>query len=196
MRTEKDWTDWFNEKPRVTKKNPDKSEYVPIGIIEEDLDQMDSWNTAEEQFHWFTAGRDTYVCSSIVLIVSFGNKSKSVVGSSTMKVNPNNPNEEYRASLLSKSLSNAAKKLGTRFGRALNGRMESGETAEVPVIQLQTIRDLEKIEDFFNEHQKRMTPENKTIFQRVIQNREVSSYKKLLKIITDHDQQPDKKRKL
>lgn len=183
MRTEKDWTDWFNEKPRVTKKNPDKSDYVPIGIIEEELDELDSWNTAEEQFHSFTAGKDTYVSSSLVLIVSFGNKSKSVVGASTMKVNPNNPNEEYRGSVLSKSLSNAAKKLGTRFGRALNGRMESGETAEVPVIQLQTVRDLEKIEDYWNEHGKRMTPENKKIFQRVIQNREVSSYHKLIKMI-------------
>jgi len=25
--------------PAVTKKNPDKSDYVPIGIIEEDLDE-------------------------------------------------------------------------------------------------------------------------------------------------------------
>jgi len=61
--------------------------------------------------------------------------------------------------------------------------MESGETAEVPVIQLENVRQLGKIEDFFNEHQKRMTPENKAIFQRVIENREVSSYQKLIKII-------------
>lgn len=200
-----DWDAWFNEKPRVTKKNPDKSDYVPIGIIEQDLDELDSWNTFDEQFSTFSNGKDTFVTNSIVLSMTFGDRSKSYVGGSTVRVNPNDPNQEYRGTLISRSISNAAKKSGARFGRELNGRMESGETELVPVIQLQHVRDLEKIEDYFNEFGKVLGVEDKKIFQRVIQNREVSSYQKLIKIIETNipqlskiknDKQSHKKRKL
>lgn len=181
-KTDLEWDAWFNEKPRIIKKNPDKSDYVPIGIIEQDLDELDSWTTFDEQFTWFNAGRDTFVTNSLILLMTFGNRNKSFVGGSTMKVIPNDPNQEYRGSLISRSISNAAKKSGTRFGRELNGRLDTGETA-IAVIQLQDVRNLEKIEDLFIEKKGKLSAEEKRNVDRVISNREISSYQKIIKLL-------------
>lgn len=80
----------------------------------------------------------------------------------------------------------------------------ASSNGQVPEVQIKDIKDLEKIEDFFIEHKKDMNAEELKTFKRVIENREVSSYQKLIKIIDgvravqtlENDKKPNKKRKL
>lgn len=113
--------------------------YLPIGIIEQYLDNFRSWGASNFHFtihkasnHWFASG-------SVSLEVEYEHDGKdikrSLPGGMTMTIGSTDENTDYEATILSYCISNAAKKLGRRFGRHLNGRLDIGETG-LPVIQL------------------------------------------------------------
>ncbi len=54
-----------------------------------------------------------------------------------LQTNSQDTNQDYSATALSFCIANAAKKLGNRFGRSLNGRLTKGDV--LPVIQTEKV---------------------------------------------------------
>lgn len=111
------------------------AEYLPIGIVETYLDELDSWSTNS---FTYTKDSETSYSGSICLYVTHEKECRNSVGSCTYHVDPTNLNINHVATLESYCIANAAKRMGKRFGRHLNNRMlgseESGNT--IPEIQV------------------------------------------------------------
>lgn len=112
----------------------DGAEYIPIGILEGILDDAPSpvewWGTEGFRFSIFKTASYWFASGSVELVLMFNDGSKrSMQGACTMNISSADTNMDYEATILSFCVANAAKKLGKRFGRHLNGRMEKGETA-------------------------------------------------------------------
>jgi hypothetical protein len=112
--------------------------YIPIGIIEKILDDVRDfdceWSTTNFRATAFKSVNTTFVSGSIELLITMFKEHGEVriisrVGAATLPIYTKDDNQDYEGTILSLALSNAAKKLGRRFGRHLNGRMEAGETA-------------------------------------------------------------------
>lgn len=136
--TSKEWKDWLSEepKPEEVKLNPDNSQYIPIGMLEQVLDTFDRWGTSNFKFALLKTGGTIFASASISLDVWFDNQERHHTGASTFQILQNDVNTDYEATALSLALANAAKKLGKRFGRGLNNRLLTGETA-LPIKQVQ-----------------------------------------------------------
>lgn len=121
--------------------------YIPIGIIEMLLDNFDvGWDTTDFKFNIYKTGHLWMASGSLVLQVQYFSDNFSTisrhsrVGACSMQISSKDDNVDYEGTILSFCLANAAKKLGKRFGRHLNGRLDKGETA-LPIIQVGADRD-------------------------------------------------------
>lgn len=163
-----------------------KGEYIPIGIIEQNLDEFDNWNTENFFFIMQRVDKSWVASGSVQLIVTFGDKTIKRNGAATFPVFTKSANDDFEATALSLAISNAAKKLGKRFGRHLNGRLEKGDTA--PVIDLQEQRKLDLAIDAINECESEVEIKNlfDNIYPQYQKNREfiisISNRKAILKI--------------
>lgn len=116
--------------------NADGSQYIPVYFIECLLDKLTDTNWSTEKFMYGTSTRVLnpneevgYICGKIELTVTYGNITRTITGVCDIKVDDliaktvhDKDNDSYQATALSYCLCNAAKKLGNRFGRSLNGR--------------------------------------------------------------------------
>lgn len=120
--------------PEYIKKNPEGYYYIPIGLVEQTLDEIDPTWTAIINSSIIT---DTKYDIGVSLSFKDEDGLKSTPGAHTLYVNPSDRNTNHYATCLSYAIANAAKRRGIIFGRDLNERLEIGETG-LPVIQLDT----------------------------------------------------------
>lgn len=113
--------------PPVVKKLDNNAEYIPIGLIEQDLDEYsgNDWGTSGFKFQVVKTGSYWFADASVVLNV----KGREMVGAVTFQIGSRDENMDYSGTALSFCIANAAKKFGIRFGRELNGRLNTGETS-------------------------------------------------------------------
>lgn len=118
-----------------------KGAYIPIGIIEQNLDEFDEWGTSSWQYNAQRIDKNWVASGSIQLYVKHGEKTISRTGSTSFPIGSKLNNNDFEATAMSLAIANAAKKLGKRFGRHLNGRLDIGET--IPVVDLEAQRKLD-----------------------------------------------------
>lgn len=124
--------------PEYVKKNPEGYDYIPIGLVEQTLDEVcQGWTTFDPSFSIVQVGEGYLATATIVLYFTYEEQSYSTVGAHSMYISQRDLNTNYAATCLSYAIANAAKRRGIVFGRDLNGRLEVGETG-LPVIQLDT----------------------------------------------------------
>lgn len=124
--------------PEYVKKNPEGYDYIPIGLVEQTLDEIcPTWTTSNPTFCITQIGESYLATATIGLSLKNGNDWMHSSGAHSMYISPRDLNTNYAATCLSYALANAAKRRGIIFGRDLNGRLEVGETG-LPVIQLDT----------------------------------------------------------
>lgn len=137
--------EWLQEKPSPEdiRINPDGSEFLPIYIVESLLDQLTdtNWNTPHYDFESNelketiekngTKELVSYVLLSgtVHLDFHYGGIQRVIIGCAQKRITDfkaktelEKDNEDFKATMFSLALCNAAKKLGNRFGRSLNGR--------------------------------------------------------------------------
>lgn len=189
----KDLKKWLStecpkEEVRYLNEEAQTGAYIPIGLIEQNLDEFDNWNTDAFSFLLTRVDKNWVASGSVMLIVKHGDLTIQRHGAVTFPVQTKSTNEDYQSTVLSLAISNAAKKLGKRFGRHLNKRLEIGEA--LPEIDLEAQRKLDFAIDAVNEA--KSEEEIKKLFDEHPQyqkNREyitaISSQKQLLKILND-----------
>lgn len=130
-----DKREWLKETPKVVNKLESGAEYIPIGQIEQELDEYsgNDWGTYDFKFQMLKNGSYWFADASVILNVG----GRAMVGAVTFPISSRDENMDYSGTALSFCIANAAKKLGIRFGRGLNGRLDKGETA-VPIKQLKS----------------------------------------------------------
>jgi hypothetical protein len=133
--------DWLNEDPPASYVAVNRGtgrEYIPIGFVEEMLDELTggNWNIEDFFFEitrhntaWIANGRGT-------LVVFYDGICRRVSGAKSFKVGGADENDDYAGSALSFVILSASTKLGKKFGRGLNERLVLPENrTAVPVIQ-------------------------------------------------------------
>jgi hypothetical protein len=128
--------EWLNEDPpkEIIAKMTDGNEtveYIPIGQVEKMLDEKFDWDTTDSKFQIYKTGTYWFASGSVLLSVCAWSEVYNQVrqGAATIIISSKDDNQHYESTILSLATANAAQKLGKRFGRELNGRMEVGETA-------------------------------------------------------------------
>jgi hypothetical protein len=118
-------TEWLEQHPVPNElaSNPDGSQYIPIGFVEKLLDDMTDRTWSTRNFSYIVTG--DFISGHLELVIEVPGFKKSVVGGITFHPSEYPNNIDFVGVCLSECTKNAAKKLGNRFGRALNNRMES-----------------------------------------------------------------------
>lgn len=110
-------------KPEHIASNSDGSQYIPIGFIEQYLDELTDSNWTTKNFVFYT-GTGDFISASIELNVQTLDLNRTLVGGITFHPSEYPNNYDYVGIAISECTKNAAKKLGDKFGRSLNGRTE------------------------------------------------------------------------
>jgi hypothetical protein len=126
-----------------------KGAYIPIGIIEQNLDEFDNWGTEDFRFQMMRVDKNWVASGTVWLVINHGMTVIKRHGSTSFPIGSKLNNDDFEGTALSLAIANAAKKLGKRFGRHLNGRLELGEKA--PVIDLDAQRKLDAAIDEVND---------------------------------------------
>lgn len=123
--------------------------YIPIGLVEQNLDEFDEWGT-EDFVAYVQKVERKWMCSgSVKLYVVHEGTKITKHGACSFVVHNNSNNEDFEGTLLSYCISNAAKKFGKRFGRHLNGRLDKGDL--IPTVDIQAQKKLDEAIDKINE---------------------------------------------
>lgn len=132
--TDQESANWLKEqpKPEEIKQLADGSQYIPIGICENLLDELtnSNWSTSDFKFQIIKTGQVWFADASCVLHVL----NRTIVGAVTYQISSRDDNMDYSATCLSYCIANACKRLGIRMGRGLNNRLAEGETS-LPIIR-------------------------------------------------------------
>lgn len=126
-----------------------KGAYIPIGIIEQNLDEFDNWGTEDFRFQMMRVDKNWVASGTVWLVVNHGTTTIKRHGSTSFPIGSKLNNDDFEGTALSLAIANAAKKLGKRFGRHLNGRLEVGE--KIPIVDLEEQRKLDAAIDELNE---------------------------------------------
>lgn len=138
-------SEWLQDSPLLEeiRINPDGSEFLPIAIVESLLDQLTdtAWSIT---FYDFESNElkeiiekngnkesvsYALLCGTVHLDIHYGGIQRVLIGCAQKRITDfkaktelDKDNEDFKATMFSLALCNAAKKLGNRFGRSLNGR--------------------------------------------------------------------------
>src|SRR5258707_2787916 len=132
---------WLSQEPEEHEiaNNKDGSQFIPIARVESLLDELTkgTWDTDQFQYSTLMYGTTLMISASIQLLVEYGQDDKGaggvyrrLVGAVTFANMDYADNLDFAGTALSEAIKNAAKKLGPRFGKNLNGRGEIKETRE------------------------------------------------------------------
>lgn len=132
------------------KKEDERGAYIPIGLIETALDEFDNWDVYDFRHVVVKATNFWFYDASAILEVTHGGITIKKTGAVTFQISSQDDNMDYAATALSFCVANAAKKLGKKFGRHLNGRLKKGETG-VAVIKVEKKFEPDKINAEFDE---------------------------------------------
>ena len=121
-------------KPEHIASNSDGSQYIPIGFIEQYLDELTESNWTTKNFVFYT-GTGDFISASIELVIQTPEINRTLVGGITFHPSEYPNNYDFVGIAISECTKNAAKKLGDKFGRSLNGRTElrQSKTEKEPV---------------------------------------------------------------
>jgi len=100
------------------------------------LDEFDLWDAYNFKGTIIKASNYWFYDASVVLEVFHNGVSIKKTGAVTFTIISQDTNMDFAATGLSFCIANAAKKLGKKFGRHLNGRLDKGETG-LPIIKIQ-----------------------------------------------------------
>ena len=119
-------------------------DYIQIGIIEELLDLLSEgeekyWGTSDFSFEITRVNNQHFASGRISLSVTYDGKNRLLTGAKTIEVNANDTIKDYAGTVLSMCITSAASKLGNRFGRSLNERLDIKNGAD---IQTKPIADI------------------------------------------------------
>lgn len=157
------YKEWLEQDPifegenKEVFENADGSQYIPIAIVESLLDQLTDYNWSTPTFDfesnelWENIEKDgiselacyILLCGTISLNIKYGGFERNIIGCAQKRITDFKStdkkvkdNEDYKATMFSLALCNAAKKLGNRFGRILNSRgvLKVKEDKEKPSI--------------------------------------------------------------
>lgn len=131
--------EWLSQHPPATELTKDEQDFdhIPIGIIEELLDNFDNWNATDFKYTVSRLGSVNIADASILLTVQYGDKTIKRTGAKTITLYGAGEDKNFSESAKSICIRNAAKTLGNRFGRSLNNRCVIGE----PDSQVDTRQD-------------------------------------------------------
>lgn len=124
--------DWINTPPTEEElaTNEDGSQYIPIGIVETKLYKLDShWGTERFIFRLLVANGNLFADASLELVVTYGGKTRRLVGAVTLLIPPETDftdpqaNLNFSAVCKSEATKNAAKIVGVAMGQGLNDRL-------------------------------------------------------------------------
>ncbi len=139
--SEHEFLDWLNQEPRMIKENPDKSLYVPISCVQEDLMTGFRGNTKFELIREVIGKGSMVGVGRLHYKLPHTNEWVWQDGSASLP---------FKASLRldfpalgSHIMLNAAKKIGRRFGQLLN-RDKDDAPIDLPVTQVEKTVDKEK----------------------------------------------------
>lgn len=120
--------EWLNQHPPENEIQKDEQgfDHIPIGIVEELLDNFDNWNATDFKYTVSRVGNNSIADASILLTVQYNDKVIKRTGAKTIPVYSSTDNNLSEAAK-SICIRNAAKTLGNRFGRSLNNRCVIGE---------------------------------------------------------------------
>lgn len=145
----------------LDKDNPDESKrgaYIPIGIIEQTLDELEEWSVFDFKHVIIKAGGHWISDASVQLTIRNGSTVLNRSGAVSFPVSSQDTNMDFAATALSFCIANAAKKLGKKFGRHLNGRLNRGETGvKVATIQINSTASQETIDEEFKQLEKKLS---------------------------------------
>ena len=114
------------------KSNEDGSRFIPINILEDELDYLD-WGTRNFQHSVFKNGySDLVVAASLELVIKYGDKERSFVGAASFSLKSIEPNTHFLATAKSECIKNAATDIGVLFGRHLNDEVLKNITMNKP----------------------------------------------------------------
>lgn len=120
--------DWLNSEPPAEEimTNDDGSQYIPIGIIENLLTQYSNskWSTTNFKWNFLQQATTLFISGSVEIVIHIFGFPRHLTGAATITDFAYAGNQDYIATVLSEATKNAAKKLGVRFGKNLNGRSE------------------------------------------------------------------------
>lgn len=145
--------EWLQQQPlpEEVSKNDDGSEFIPIVIVETNLDELTDgdWSTKNFQYSVHVYGTTLLISASVELCVSYAVNigkpgyghwvvlNRTLVGAVTFTDLKHGSNLDFAATGLSEAIKNAAKKLGPRFGKNLNGRGGDLNKATLPLEPLE-----------------------------------------------------------
>lgn len=150
----KDFKKWLDtECPKSEVKYLDeenkKGAYIPIGLVEQALDEFEEWGTEDWKFTMQRVDKNWVASGSVMLYIKDGARIITKHGATSFPIGSKLSNDDFEGTALSLAIANAAKKLGKRFGRHLNGRLDKGET--IPILDLAEQRKLDAAIDELNE---------------------------------------------
>lgn len=116
----------------ILKANEDGSRFIPINILEDELDKLD-WSTKNFHHMIFKNGyADLVVSASLELIIKHGNNERSFVGCANLSLNSIGNNPHFLATIKSECIKNAATDIGYLYGRHLNDEVLKNTTLNNP----------------------------------------------------------------
>lgn len=127
--------EWLNQEPPIEEvaRNNDGSEFIPIAIVENLLDEFtnNDWGTANFRYYFHPYSTTVLISGSLELSVTYyichkdGREihgCRTLIGAVTFTDDTHGSNLNFAATAKSECIKNAAKQLGRRFGRYLNDR--------------------------------------------------------------------------
>lgn len=153
-------TQWLLQEPTIEeiRNNSDGSQFIPIAIVESLLTELTNgdWSTSHFNYSVHVYGTTLLITASVELDVTYeavvlhGDYIyRKMVGATTFTDSKHGSNLDFAATALSECIKNAAKKLGPRFGKNLNGRAgdlaaSTADTTVKPTMDIITQKKYEK----------------------------------------------------
>lgn len=127
--------EWLQGYPAEIAALPEGGNFIPIEVIENELDTFDSWSTQNFHYHFY---RDAYakicIAASIEVVVEYMEKERllrrTFVGTCNFDISAIYPNKHFLSTAKSECVKNACSDMGKKLGRGLNPRIYPNEGSE------------------------------------------------------------------
>lgn len=124
----RDIRQWLQSDPTEIATLPEGGNFIPIEVIENELDTFDNWGTQNFHYHFY---RDAYakicIAASIEVVVEYSEGERWVkrtfVGTCNFDVASIYPNKHFLSTAKSECVKNACSDMGKKLGRGLNPRV-------------------------------------------------------------------------
>lgn len=116
---------WLQSEPTEIATLPEGGNFIPIEVIENELDTFDSWGTQNFHYHFY---RDAYakicIAASIEVVIEYMENDRwlkrTFVGTCNFDVASIYPIKHFLSTAKSECVKNACSDMGKRLGRGIN----------------------------------------------------------------------------